>query len=817
VQASELTKQIAGKAMEGYAMDEDPTAEPEGDAQGMSESIAGVLRRIEAPGTFATRIGALVDDLEIHVGGVGRLRFPITYATAEKLRRVARPASFGIQDRTLQDLRVRNTWEIAKSRVKLPARPWKRVLVPHLRAIQQQLGLPSECQLKPVLDKMLLYERGQFFKAHQDSEKSDAMVATLVVVLPSQYTGGSLLVVHDGGKKVFHRLKSQSKQLSLIAFYADCYHEVRPVKSGFRVALTYRLLLDCPSRMRPVQIHSAVQQQLSESVREHFATPIASSYPRNEPRKPRRLVYLLDHEYTRRSLSWSQLKRADRLRVGALQTVAERLDCECSLALADVHEIWECEEDSLDWSHGRYFEAPVEDEVEDVGDTASDYRLVDLLDSDVELHHWLDASGKAARGLRGFVAGGELCFTTPSADMDPFESEYEGFQGNYGNTLDRWYHRAALVMWPRENSFVLRAEASPAWAVDDLAALPAGATAELEARVARLLPTWARHAGREEAPRFFSKVMKLAIRIDDAALARGFVGPVGAERLRGPTIRRALGALIQKHGAPWGQELLLQWTEVRGSQDRREWIPLLPGICQDLMASGSGTCQSLARWLIAREASSIRKRSSAALKSRRRWLDLDAFSREARCIAHVLAAAVMVGNERVVQDAARFFAADTPRFPLEFQIQVLEQCSALRSPGLRTLLASSTLHICVVDQLERILAAGPRNGDDWSIVHSLHCECGDCEELSLFLRSNERRDWDWPLNKQRRRHIHGVLDSNELPVRHTTLRRGSPYVLQIRKEQSLFSREQDHQRKLKMMLSRLEAMPAAARESDLER
>jgi hypothetical protein len=43
---------------------------------------------------------------------------------------------------------------------------------------------------------MLVYEKGQFFVAHQDSEKNDAMIGTLVVTLPSAYTGGTLLVGH---------------------------------------------------------------------------------------------------------------------------------------------------------------------------------------------------------------------------------------------------------------------------------------------------------------------------------------------------------------------------------------------------------------------------------------------------------------------------------------------------------------------------------------------------------------------------------------------------------------------------------------------
>ena len=62
----------------------------------------------------------------------------------------------------------------------------------------------------------------------------------------------------------------------------------------------------------------------------------------------------------------------------------------------------------------------------------------------------------------------EVCATTPSVDLVPYQSEYEGYMGNYGNTLDRWYRRAALVIWPRNQSFANRAQASSVWALDEL-------------------------------------------------------------------------------------------------------------------------------------------------------------------------------------------------------------------------------------------------------------------------------------------------------------------------------------------------------------
>jgi 2OG-Fe(II) oxygenase superfamily len=87
---------------------------------------------------------------------------------------------------------------------------------------------------------MLVYAPGRFFLEHQDSEKDDAMIASLVVGLPSTFKGGALEVRHGGQTATY---RGSKKALSFVAFYSDCRHQVRPVASGYRAALTYNLLL----------------------------------------------------------------------------------------------------------------------------------------------------------------------------------------------------------------------------------------------------------------------------------------------------------------------------------------------------------------------------------------------------------------------------------------------------------------------------------------------------------------------------------------------------------------------------------------------
>ena len=63
--------------------------------------------------------------------------------------------------------------------------------------------------------------------------------------------------------------------------------------------------------------------------------------------------------------------------------------------------------------------------------------------------------------------------------------------GNYGNTLDRWYRRAAVVVWPRDRAFAARAEAGSQWALSQLRdRIEAGDLEGARAAAESLAPFW---------------------------------------------------------------------------------------------------------------------------------------------------------------------------------------------------------------------------------------------------------------------------------------------------------------------------------------
>jgi hypothetical protein len=88
-------------------------------------------------GSFATRRTAAAEDLNLEVQGVGRIRFPVSPATARKLADVSRPARHGFKDQTRLDRRLRDTWEIPKSRITIEEPRWKKTLTLQLDRIRR--------------------------------------------------------------------------------------------------------------------------------------------------------------------------------------------------------------------------------------------------------------------------------------------------------------------------------------------------------------------------------------------------------------------------------------------------------------------------------------------------------------------------------------------------------------------------------------------------------------------------------------------------------------------------------------------------------
>ena len=140
---------------------------------------------------------------------------------------------------------------------------------------------------------------------------------------------------------------------------------------------------------------------------------------------------------------------------------------------------------------------------------------------------------------------------------------------------------------------------------------------------------------------------------------------------------------------------------------------------------------------------------------------------------------------------------------------LLEKARAKRKPAETRALGLGPLHRHATASLERSLAAPPRRPDDWSIEAPQHDGCALCRELAKFLVDSRRTEFRWPLAKERRRHVHGVIDAHRLPVAHATLHIGSPQTLVLQKQPALFEQAAALRARQKALLSWLKREQAA--------
>ncbi|KAL4161629.1 hypothetical protein PRNP1_002181 [Phytophthora ramorum] len=248
----------------------------------------------------------------LFVRGVGTIALPLCKAQAEELITKCKKSPFGQKLSTKMDEKVRKSWELAPDQVQIKNPLWKAGMDTLSEIIAGRLGYKG-VSMQCKLYKLLLYGEGGHFVKHQDTEKEDGMVATLVVQPPSEHKGGNL-VVYRGGKAVqrhdFGKKDGTAAYLSHYAVhYADAEHALEKVTKGYRLALVFSICL-------PPNMHHLIRNH-DIPLSEELAAAMGRLNSDTDS-----FALMFSHEYTEQSitdLGTRALKGIDRARVEALE------------------------------------------------------------------------------------------------------------------------------------------------------------------------------------------------------------------------------------------------------------------------------------------------------------------------------------------------------------------------------------------------------------------------------------------------------------------------------------------------------------------
>lgn len=243
------------------------------------------------------------------------------------------------------------------------------------------------------------------------------MFATIIVVLPSEFTGGDAHLSHGSLSTVYDSSKDSSWQTTVLAWYTDVTHEIKPIESGYRLALAYNL------------IHTKQSLRPALSKNEKFSSQVKETLISwNERAKaglptPNKILYLLDHMYSRANLRASALKGADDHKIALLELVAKELDFHLGFANIACHLQGAGDDDGPRHKSWGYDHDSDDDEV----------GFMEIYEREVRVEEFVDLDGiRIAREL-DFDEKHETIPYNLVADIEagPYDDQqYEGYMGN---------------------------------------------------------------------------------------------------------------------------------------------------------------------------------------------------------------------------------------------------------------------------------------------------------------------------------------------------------------------------------------------------
>ncbi len=638
--------------------------------------------------------------------------------------------------------------------------------------VARQLGVS-----KPVAAdfyKLLVYDAGSFFVDHRDTEKVPGMFATMTLVLPSIHSGGELVVKHAGREVTLDLRPEEPSEIGFAGFYADCVHEVRPVRSGFRACLIYNLRFVDRTRPPKAPDYRAEERRAAEALRDWA----------DAEDEPDKLILPLEHAYTPAELSFGALKGADAGKASVLIKAAAETDCDLHLALVSIEESGSAE-------HTAYYGYGRSRRDED----NEQFKIAEVDDRALFLSEWRRPDGGSV-GFADFPFDeDELCPPGAFDDLEPDEEHFHEATGNEGASFERTYQRAGFVLWPAGRKLAVLNQAGLGATLPHLEALTARWQAdgallnsplwrEADELSGLMLRSWPRPSWGRDDNSEGGRMLDLQVHLGNAKRIDEFLAELSAEghyvASDNPAIVRA-AALLPRARAT---ELMIGIVRRNGAAN--------PNACADLLLRSVAAAIG---------APGDRERIGAALidvmpGDTTRPGEADPRARPAPVkpgfVVDLLTATSRIDTNLAERAIERLlgrpstYTPDSILTPAALALAKLEESKSWPAAG--------RLREATLAHLRQRIALPLEPPPDWSRANPIKCPCDDCRALGAFLVAPNQPQWRLKAAQDRRSHVEHNVRNAACDLDLATERRGSPHVLVATKNQASYQRRAKQRR-----------------------
>jgi hypothetical protein len=425
--------------------------------------------------------------------------------------------------------------------------------------------------------------------------------------------------------------------------------------------------------------------------------------------------------------------------------------------------------------------------------------LGEIYEDELLGEQWVDASGKKQPFPAIALSAKAIVASTPLDQWTPTREEYEGFTGNAGNTLDRWYHRSALCVWHRNHHFDVLAGGDVYFALKMLETMVARLkkTAkkgldDARTECVRLAQAIIRHWPKRHIPRhsygrnseqspLLDAFPKLLTQIDDVEALCQFLEAV-RERDAALDLGNLIVGMCRAHGCAAFASALTAFFEMpRDGLCVRDfaWLDQLAG-ARFNDPDRDALLAKLARLAATRFCD----------QPAPRFAHHDDSAHSHDTLPALLRILVIASDEQSLEQVIRFVTDQPTRFSLD-DVQMPSLSRAVEWARKQDVPVPSRI-IAWLRMIQRRLATAtsqePQPPADWARPAEIACTCQHCRCLNEILAAPDEAGGRIHAREDMRSHLITMISRHQCDVMHKLEKTGSPYALVFTKTDGSFKR-----------------------------